>query len=164
MEQNFEDDGQQHLVDMDGATDLQFQRDTGARPKERKMVKKVIRKVSRKHERSPFVREESGPPPASSRSTREGGPLLTGDENVLQCVTSYISDTATESSETLQVHTAESIDGRMALTDNVAIILDSAAKNLASGHGDASVTLGISDGTVAEGCILPRQLEKLILG
>ena len=148
---------------MDGTNDVEPVPGVVKAPKKKKVIKKVIRKVSMKQEDLSSIEEVESTRLTFTRSTRKGSELVPGDDSVLRSMAYYISETRTDASEELQARIADTMESGKATTDTIGVIFDSAARyQVDTGH-DASTTLGLSDGTVMEECILPRLLRKLTL-
>lgn len=156
IEQRFEDEPDER-VHIAGETSTFPEEPLPEAPKKKKVVKRVVRRIKKQ--------EVDGPKPTttevSRRTTKEGGKLTDKDLSVLRSTLYYISERDTESSAALQADIRSSMDSLLAKTSVVGTIVDSATRDEEQLSKDASTSLGLNDGTIAEDCILPVLLDKL---
>lgn len=118
-------------------------------PKKKKMVKKVVRRVKKQ-------------PETMSYSTKVGSKLGDSVVSGLKSVSYYMSDKYASMSQSLQNAVVNSINTETATNEDVCLIVDAAARDLADTGAEPSASLGIDDGVVSEVCTLPKVVEKLV--
>ena len=115
----------------------------------KKKMKKIVRRVKK-----PEV-------PAQS-ATEVMAKLDNQAISTLKAVSYYMSDSYAGMSMVLHGTVDDSISAGAATTEDVCLIIDTAARDVRNVGIVASTSLGIDSGTVSETCMLPRVIQKLV--
>jgi len=118
-------------------------------PKKKKTIKRVVKRAKKQPETADY-------------NTEVGSKLSDLAMSALKSVSYYISDKYTGMSQSLQDAVINSISTETAASEDICLIVDAAARDLASTGAESSASLGIDDGVVSEACMLPRVVDKLV--
>lgn len=131
-----------------------------AKPKKKKVIKRVVKRT-----RAAKLPDSADPSASSPISiTPQGAKLTEENLSALRQVMYYVSEITTDSAGVLKNDIQVSMENRMARTGDIGTIIDIISRDVHEKGKDASASLGLEDGVVAEDCTLPKLLAKLTEG